>query len=188
MNQSSAIIPDSRPIFLIGYMGCGKSTLGRALGKYTDREFIDLDNYIETRYHANVREIFARFGEERFRDMESRMLAEVAQFENVIVACGGGTPCFHSNMDLINASGHSVWLQASEPVLLHRLVRGRNKRPLLAGKTDEQILLTIRAGLKERERFYSRARHTFCSDLLETREEIIDATNSFIQQFLTPKI
>lgn len=81
-----------KTIFLIGFMGCGKSTLGRALGRATSMEFIDLDHYIETRYHKNVREIFATEGEERFRDMERRMLREVGEFENVIIACGGGTP------------------------------------------------------------------------------------------------
>lgn len=115
-------------------MGCGKSTLARALAKYTGLQFIDLDNYIERRFMANVRDIFARYGEERFRDMEHRMLLEVADFENVIIACGGGTPCFHNNMEIINTHGTSIWLQASDSILHHRLVRGRHKRPLLAEK------------------------------------------------------
>lgn len=173
------------PIFLIGYMGSGKSTLGRVVAKYTGLQLIDLDNYIERRYMANVRDIFARHGEERFRDMERRMLAEVADFENVIVACGGGTPCFHGNMELINSHGTSVWLQASEEILLRRLVRGRRKRPLLADKTDEEILLTIRSGLESRHPFYSMAHHRFCTDRLETIEEIRATTRLFINQFIT---
>lgn len=174
------------PIFLIGYMGSGKSTLGRAAAKYTGLQLIDLDNYIERRYRANVRDIFAMYGEERFRDMERRMLAEVADFEDVIVACGGGTPCYHGNMELINSHGTSVWLQASEEILLHRLVRGRHKRPLLAGKTDEEILQTIRTGLETRHPFYSQAHHQFCTDRLETIEEIRATTRLFINQFITP--
>lgn len=173
------------PIFLIGYMGSGKSTLGRAVAKYTGLQLIDLDNYIERRYMANVRDIFARHGEERFRDMERRMLAEVADFENVIVACGGGTPCFHGNMELINSHGTSVWLQASEEILFRRLVRGRRKRPLLADKTDEEILHTIRSGLESRHPFYSMAHHRFCTDRLETIEEIRATTRLFINQFIT---
>ena len=80
-----------QPIFLIGYMGCGKSTLGRNVSRLTGVEFIDLDSYIEGRYHSSVREIFAAKGEEGFRDIERRMLHEVAEFANVSVACGGGT-------------------------------------------------------------------------------------------------
>lgn len=174
------------PIFLIGYMGCGKSTLGRAVSHHSRLQLVDLDNYIERCFQANVRDIFARYGEARFRDMEHRMLAEVADFEDVIVACGGGTPCFHNNMELINSHGTSVWLQASEEVLLHRLVRGRHKRPLLAGKSDEQILHTIRAGLQEREPFYSLSHHRFNTNELETVDEIRRTTRLFINQFLTP--
>jgi shikimate kinase len=174
----------AQPIFLIGYMGCGKSTLARALAKYTGLQFIDLDNYIERRFMANVRDIFARYGEERFRDMEHRMLLEVADFENVIIACGGGTPCFHNNMEIINTHGTSIWLQASDSILHHRLVRGRHKRPLLAEKTDDEIMQIIRTGLQQRLPFYSRAHHTFCTDTLETVEEIRATTRQFIQQFL----
>lgn len=174
----------AQPIFLIGYMGCGKSTLGRALAKYTGLQFIDLDNYIERRFMANVRDIFARFGEERFRDIEHRMLLEVADFEDAIIGCGGGTPCFHDNMQIINSHGTSIWLQASEPILHHRLIRGRHKRPLLSGKTDDEILATIRSGLVQRRPFYSQAHHTFCTDSLETVEEIRATTQQFIHQFL----
>lgn len=83
-----------KPIFLIGYMGCGKSTLGRNVARMTGFQFIDLDNFIEARFHASVKEIFASRGEEGFRDIERRMLIETSDFQDVIVACGGGTPCF----------------------------------------------------------------------------------------------
>lgn len=172
------------PIFLIGYMGCGKSTLGRALAQYTDLQFVDLDTHIERRFQANVRDIFAIQGEPRFREIEHRMLSEVADFENVVIACGGGTPCFYNNMEIINTHGTSFWLQASEQILLRRLTRGRHKRPLMAGKTDEQILQTIRQGLVQRHPYYSQAHHTFCTDELETIQEIRDTTQLFIHKFL----
>ena len=116
-----------QPIFLIGYMGCGKSTLGRNVSRLTGVEFIDLDSYIEGRYHSSVRDIFAEKGEEGFRDIERRMLHEVAEFENVIVACGGGTPCFFDNMDYMNSKGTTVFLNTSLPKLHTRLMRGRHK-------------------------------------------------------------
>ncbi len=82
-----------KPIFLIGYMGCGKSTLGRALANATGLEFIDLDHYIDQRFHATIAEIFAARGEDGFRRVEQAMLREVCEFSDVVIACGCGTPC-----------------------------------------------------------------------------------------------
>ena len=84
------------PIFLIGYMGTGKSTLGRAVARLGDIRFIDLDHYIEGRFHRSVSQLFEERGEDGFRKVEQAMLHEVGEFEDVIIACGGGTPCFRS--------------------------------------------------------------------------------------------
>ena len=89
----------------MGYMGCGKSTLGRALADELGVQFIDLDAYIEERYHKKVSEIFAEMGEQDFRQMERRMLEEVAECSDVVVACGGGTPCYFDNVALMNSRG-----------------------------------------------------------------------------------
>ena len=102
-----------QPIFLIGYMGSGKTTLGKALAKHLCKEFIDLDTYIECRFHASVKQLFAQRGEEGFRDLERRMLHEIADFEDVIVACGGGTPCYFDNMDYIVGHGFAIYLTTS---------------------------------------------------------------------------
>ncbi len=128
-----------RPIFLIGFMGSGKSTLGRALAEATGLDFIDLDTYIERRFHANIREIFAREGEAGFRELERRMLEEVSQFQDVIIACGGGTPCFFDNIHTMNRSGQTVFLEASHSRLLERLKAGRRRRPLIAAMTDDEL-------------------------------------------------
>jgi len=168
-----------KPIFLIGYMGCGKTTLGRALQKATGLEFIDLDTYIEARYRMNVRDIFASRGEEAFRDMERRMLREVGEFEDVVIACGGGTPCHFDNMEYMNLRGVTVWLQASHERLLDRLIKGSYKRPLLHGKTPEQIDAVITSALKEREPYYSQALLRFPSDLLEDRAQIDRTVEQF---------
>lgn len=118
------IPPDSLPIFLIGYMGCGKTTFGRALAKATGRDFIDLDFYISQRFRATIPEIFAAQGESGFRRMEGAMLREAGEFPGVVVACGGGTPCFGSNLDYMLGRGTVVWLQASRQRLLERLLEG----------------------------------------------------------------
>lgn len=176
-----------KPIFLIGYMGCGKSTLGRNVGKLTGIDFIDLDNYIESRYHASVSELFATRGEAGFRDLERRMLAETGEFEDVIIACGGGTPCFHDNMDFMNSHGTTVFLNTSLPKLHSRLMRGRHKRPLIAGKSDEELKEFIVTALQQRMEHYSKAQLVFEGDLLETESEVSDTARRFIKMLNIPE-
>lgn len=161
-------------------MGCGKSTLGRNASKMSGLEFIDLDSYIVARYHASVNELFSRLGEEGFRDLERRMLHEVADFEDVIIACGGGTPCFFDNMDYMNSRGTTVWLNTGLDKLHTRLLRGRHKRPLIAGKGDEELREFIVDGLGKRAPFYSRAAIRFKGDLLENEAEVSQTAERFL--------
>lgn len=175
-----------QPIFLIGYMGCGKSTMGRALSRTTGMKFIDLDNYIEGRYHQTVKEIFAQKGEEGFRTVERNMLHEVSDFEDVIIACGGGTPCFYDNMEHMNSHGTTVWLNTSIEKLHTRLMRGRHKRPLIADKNDEELLQFIITALESRKPHYSKAQMTFSSDLLDTQSQIDDTVKEFMAQLAIP--
>lgn len=174
------------PIFLIGYMGCGKSTIGRTVARLSGIRFIDLDSYIESRYHATVSELFAAHGESGFRDIEHRMLHEVAEFEDVIVACGGGTPCFMDNMDYMNGRGTTVFLDTPIDRLHSRLMRGRHKRPLIAGKSDEELLEFIKTALEQRRPHYSKAQMSFSSELLETKSEIENTAREFIQNLSLP--
>ncbi len=160
-----------QPIFLIGYMGCGKSTVGRLTAQLTGWRFIDLDHYIENRYHATITELFARHGEEEFRRREQAMLHEVAEFEDVIVACGGGTPCFFDNMEWMNTHGTTVWLDAGIDRLHTRLIRGKHKRPLIASKSDDELRDFIIAALDKRRPYYSQATRRFDSDLLDNNTE-----------------
>ena len=92
-------------IFLIGYMGAGKTTLGKAFSRELGLTFIDLDWYIEERFHKTVQQLFSERGEQGFRELEQKMLHEVAEFEDVVISAGGGTPCFFDNMDYMNACG-----------------------------------------------------------------------------------
>lgn len=160
-------------IFLIGYMGAGKSTMGKWLAQVMSLEFIDLDNFIESRQHKTIKEIFAEMGEDGFRQLERRSLEEVSQFENVIISLGGGTPCFFDNMEMVNQAGTSVYLKPSEEVLLRRLIKGKHKRPLLADKSDDQILQVIREQLAWREPYYLKAHITFEASHLENKAEIV---------------
>ncbi len=167
-------------------MGCGKSTMGRAVSQLTGLPFIDLDNYIEGRYHLTVREIFAQRGEDGFRDVERRMLQEVADFEDVIVACGGGTPCFFDNMEYMNERGTTVFLNTPIPRLHSRLMRGRHKRPLIANKSDEELLEFIEKALASRMEHYQKAQIEFSSERLENKSEIENTAREFVELLSIP--
>lgn len=160
-------------------MGCGKSTLGTALCRRTNLQFIDLDTYIERRFHANIRDIFATRGEAAFRDLERRMLEEVSQFEDTIIGCGGGTPCYFDNMELMNAAGTTVWLNASAQRLWERLRLGRRRRPLIASLDDEQLRTYIDEQLSIRRPYYSRAQLEFNADWLDNAEMIARSVVQF---------
>lgn len=161
-------------IFLIGYSGAGKTTLGRAFSKKYHLDFIDLDWFIEQRFHKSINEIFDERGEQGFRELESRMLHEVGEFENVLVSCGGGTPCFFDNMDYMLSVGTVVFLEPTEEALFRRLKVARDSRPLLRGMSGEELLETIRKSTAERHPYYSRAHYTLLSDKLENRAEIAE--------------
>ena len=168
-------------IFLIGFMGSGKTTLGKALSRQLGIDFIDLDLYIEARYHKTIREIFAESGEERFRQIEKSLLHEVADFENVIIAAGGGTPCFFDNIDYMNAHGTCIYLKATTDELCHRLAIGRATRPLIKGKNDEELRQYIEHTLSQRDPFYSRAALHFDTGTLNTRREIDNTVERLLQ-------
>ena len=156
-------------------MGSGKTTLGKALSKATGLMFYDLDWYIESRMRKSVSQIFAERGEEAFRKMEYNMLHEVAEFEDVIISCGGGTPCFFDNIDYLNQQGDVVYLKASPEVLYGHLLMAKVERPLLKGKSQEELIAYIKEHLKNREPYYMQARHQLNVDLLDNYEKISDS-------------
>lgn len=176
-----------KAIFLIGYMGSGKSTLGKALAQRCDVRFIDLDDYIEDRAGKKIREIFAEDGEAAFRDLERRMLLEVSGMDNVLVACGGGTPCFGDNMELMNSRGITVLLQTSHARLFERLKRGRHKRPLIASLSDEELEAFIAEQLAKRMAYYGKSGEIFDSTLLEDENQIETKCEAFISRFKLPR-
>lgn len=159
-------------IFLLGYMGAGKTTLGKALAKEMNLPFVDLDWHIEGRYHKTVQELFAEKGEAGFRELEKQMLHEVAEFEDVIISVGGGTPCFFDNMEFMNSKGSTVFLNAGVDVLFRRLRVATQSRPLLRGKSDEELKSFITQALANRKEHYRKAVYVLNADELESNEQI----------------
>ena len=153
-------------------MGAGKTTVGKALAKELGVSFYDLDWYIQTRRRKTVKEIFDEQGEEGFRRIEHNMLHEVAEFENVVISCGGGTPCFFDNMDYMNQQAETVYLKADPDVLYKHLQMGKGIRPLLLDKSPEEVKIFIREQLQQREPFYSRAKHIVDVSLMDNFEKI----------------
>lgn len=146
-------------IFLIGYMGCGKSTLGRKLSASLNLTFIDLDTFLEEKYFKTIPQIFAEEGEAAFRSKERKVLEEVSAFDDVIVATGGGAPCFFDNMDLMNAAGFCVFLDVATDSLVSRLIHAKTERPLIKGKSPEELREFIEAMMQKRRPFYEKARY-----------------------------
>ena len=159
-------------IFLTGYMGAGKTTLGKAFARTLNVPFVDLDWYMEERFHKTVGELFAERGEAGFRELERNMLREVGAFENVVISTGGSAPCFFDNMDFMNHHGKTVFLNVHPDVLFHRLRVAKQQRPILQGKEDEELKEFIIQALEKRAPFYSQAQYVFNADELEDRSQI----------------
>ncbi len=159
-------------IILLGYMGAGKTTVGKELAKALGVTFYDLDWYIESRMRRTVKTLFDERGEDGFRRIEHNMLHEIAEFENVIIGCGGGTPCFFDNMDYMNAQGETIYLKATPEILLEHLKMGKGVRPLLLGKSEEEKLAFITDNLAQREVYYCQAKHTLSVNQMNTFADI----------------
>lgn len=174
------------PIFIVGYMASGKTTFGRALARALNRDFIDLDFYIEQRFRKSIKDIFASEGEEAFRRKERAMLKEAGEFENTVIACGGGTPCFFDNMEFMNRRGTTVFLNTDTDCIVRRLVLNNSRRPLMAGKSEEEIRRDVDIALENRLPFYSVAKIHFSGNRLENKAQIADSVESFIKKHNLP--
>lgn len=153
-------------------MGAGKTTVGKALAKELGLQFYDLDWYIESRRRKTVSQIFAEVDEEGFRKIEHDMLHEVAEFEDVVISCGGGTPCFFDNMDYMNAQGQVVYLKANPDVLCKHLKMGKTERPLLKGKSSDELMEFISEQLARRTPFYEKAAYQLDVSLMDNYDKI----------------
>ena len=151
----------NQPVFLIGFSGCGKSTLGAMIAQKTEKKFIDIDNYIVTKHNQSISQIFADKGEQGFRLIEKEALNEILNLKNIIIATGGGTPCFFDNMELMNKNGITIYLKLSPEKLFERLVTDKKSRPLLTEKDDKELLEYINNELRKREKYYEKAKINF---------------------------
>jgi shikimate kinase len=162
-------------IYLVGFMGSGKSTWGSVWADVQGWKFIDLDLEIERKYGMSVYQIFHTRGEHAFRIMEAEMLRATEKFRNAIIACGGGTPCFHQNMEWMNEKGYTVFLKASEDMLFGRLVLEKQQRPLIANIADHDLRQVISLKLKERAYFYHQSKWTLDANNLD-----VDSLNDIV--------
>lgn len=154
-------------LYLIGYMGSGKSTIGRKVAQATNLPFLDTDKMVEEAEGAVVADIINYAGEEYFRRAERRALEQTAEVESAVVSTGGGLPVWGDNMDWISEQGVSVYLKRQPEQILKRLSPyGRHKRPKFRGLNDEQLLAFMHQHLAEREPIYAQAAITMdCSEV-----------------------
>jgi len=146
-------------IYLIGYMGSGKSTLGKRLASRAGLQFIDMDHYLEERFYKTIPMIFAEEGEAEFRKKERKILEELSEFTDVIIATGGGAPCFFDNIDLMNKTGKTIYLNIDPKILADRLLKSKTERPLIKGKSKEELVSFIDETLRKRNEFYKQAKY-----------------------------
>jgi shikimate kinase len=149
-------------IFMIGFMGCGKTTWGRKLAAKLDYEFIDLDQVLEQQAGMSIAEYFSSFGEDAFRALESGVLKQTQYPVNTVISTGGGLPCFFDHIQWMNNKGKTIYIKHSPKTLAGRLEKGKAKRPLLQDKHGDELVAYIAEKLAERETFYNQA--TFTAD------------------------
>ncbi|MDR0428985.1 MAG: shikimate kinase [Tannerellaceae bacterium] len=171
-------------IFLIGYMGAGKTTVGKELARQMGLSFVDLDHYIEGRYHKTVTGLFEEKGEDAFRGIEQKLLREVASFEDVIVSTGGGTPCFFDNMSFMNQTGTTVYLTVSPEELTKRLELVKHTRPILKGRFGEELKTFVKENLDKREPWYKQASIVFDAEVMLTDNDVLAITGA-LKEILT---
>lgn len=161
-------------IYLVGYMGSGKTTTGRQLAALLNYHFIDLDKLIETTYKTSIPLLFKKYDEHAFRLIEQKMLQETKTYSQTIISTGGGAPCFFDNMDFINQWGISIYLKLSTEALFERLIKAQKNRPLIKNVEEHDLHDHIQKTLKERELYYLKA-HIVINALNTGPEEILKA-------------
>ena len=162
-----------RKVFLVGMPGSGKSRMAKFISSVTDLTYKDLDDEIERTEGKSIKEIFKNHGETYFRNKETKILKNIIEKDkNLIIATGGGTPCFNHNIDLINKSGLSIFLNTSLDVIVERISR-KNKRPLFQNKDVEE---TVKKMFQERIKFYSKSRHHVTKN---NRDKVLSIINSY---------
>lgn len=159
-------------IFLLGFMGSGKTTIGKELAHALNYPFYDLDQYIEQQLQKSIANIFEQDGEEQFRQYETYYLIEIInKSEQAIIASGGGTPCFNQNLQLMQSNGITVYLRAKADTIYKRIKNTAHQRPLLQHRSDNELKQWISTTIQQREAYYMQAQHVI--DVEETSIPLI---------------
>lgn len=168
-------------VYLIGFMGSGKSYTGMQFAKALALPFVDLDTRMEKIENRSIANIFEAEGEAYFRDLEAKTLRDTLADDPAVISCGGGTPCFFQNMDWINANGLSIYLKAEVPLLVKRLQKGQEQRPLIRGLDESELERFIASRLEAREPFYARAKIIV---IQENNQSLLPQLLALYQQYL----
>ena len=168
-------------IYLLGFMGYGKSYLGNWLSEKFNLNFLDLDQFIEDSTQLSIPQIFSSIGEEGFREQEANLLRKTTDFNQYIISCGGGTPCFHDNMKWIKNHGISIYLKTSEELLFKRLNNQKTGRPLISSMSDDDLRHFISIKISEREKFYEQGDYLYLQ--WEDNNTLID-----LEKFIADKL
>ncbi|MCK5857277.1 MAG: shikimate kinase [Bacteroidales bacterium] len=164
-------------VFLIGYMGSGKTTVGKKLSRSMSYDFVDLDVQIEQSIGMSINDYFQKKGEESFRELEHKELHKCFKLENTVISLGGGTPCYFDNLEQINQHGISVYIKMSAVSLSSRLQNAKSPRPLVKGLSDGELFEFVQHQLGERERFYNKSHLLIKGESLKI-PELLNLINS----------
>lgn len=159
--ENSIKITKSKPIFLVGFMAAGKSTLAKKIALKLNFDFIDLDEFIENTYQLSITQIFEKFGNQKFREIEHNSLLKLMDKQNTVISTGGGTPCYFSNMELMNQNGITIFIDVPLQVIIWRLKNAKNPRPMLKNIKPEEFDVFVNSLFFERLPFYSTAHMRF---------------------------
>ena len=157
-------------IYLLGFMGSGKTTIGQQLARRLGYAFEDLDDLIERKYKTSIPLIFEKYDEQAFRNLETEVLHLTAGFENAVVATGGGTPCYFNNMEWMNKNGLTIYLKMHAGSLTRRIINAKKVRPLIRSKSPEEVLHFVELKLGERESFYEQAHIVIHGEVVDMDE------------------
>lgn len=163
-------------IYLVGFMGVGKSTVGKQLAEKLNFKFIDTDDTFEEKYKINIHTFFEKYGEELFRKLEYKVLVNTLKMKNVVISTGGGTACFFDSMKLMNENGQTIYLEMTEEALVNRLKKAKRKRPLVMNKKEKELIEMVTKKLEERKPYYSQASLTYKAMNIDI-EELLKTIN-----------
>lgn len=147
-------------IYIIGFMGSGKSYTGKRLAHRLACSFTDLDTLFEDKYHFTIPDFFDRFGEDAFRKIEHGLLQSTEGLTDTVISTGGGTPCFHQNIDFMNANGITIYLKMHPGQILQRLIQSKRPRPLVKNLSGDALEQQVNSLLAQREPYYNEAHIT----------------------------